>query len=112
MRKVKIVKREGKAVLVEWMDDDGHYRRGALPPGAVEKDLCSDAELDRSIAYGEPWAELLEWPTVEEMAQELYRHNLWSFHDILDNAEAIRGVIMKPFENVLVSLLRLAKENK
>lgn len=112
MRPVRIIGREGKSVLVQWLDDVGYHHRGALPPESVNDGHCSDEELDRSIAYGEAWAELIEWPTAEEIEQELYRHNLWSFDDIESNAEVIHGVIMKSFENVLVSLLRLAKENR
>jgi hypothetical protein len=100
MRPVRIISREGKAVLVQWLDDDGCYRRGALPPKSVKNGRCSDEELDRSITYGESWAEWIEWPTVEEIEQELYRHNLWGFEDIENNAEVIRGIIMKPFEDV------------
>lgn len=108
MRKVRVISREGEAVLVEWTDDDGHYRRGVLPPEAVVKGHCKDEELDQSIIYGERWSSWIVLPTPEEIEQELYRHGLWTFDDILANGEVVRGVTMKPFESILVRLLRLA----
>lgn len=110
-RQVKVIRRQKKAMLVEWLDDDGHYRRGVLPPKSVNDGRCDDEELDRSIEHGEAWAELIEWPTASQIQQELYRHGLWTYDDILNSAD-VRGVIMRPFESALVSLLRLAKQNR
>jgi len=112
VRSVKIVAREGEAVLVKWLDEDGQRHCGVLPLQVVNNGRCSDEELDRCIVHGESWAELIEWPTVAEIEQELYRHGLWGFDDFENNAEVIRGIIMKPFEDTLISLLRLAKQNR
>ena len=109
---VKIVQRQGKATLVEWIDD-GVTRRSTVPSAVIEKGRVPTAELKRGIPYGEPWEELIELhATPENLAAELRRRGIWTVEDLQANAEIARGAILDAYGCELGHLMRAVKRRE
>jgi hypothetical protein len=121
MVKGKVVRQEGDASLVEWMDKEGFYHRASVPrdvvkitkPGQVACSVDED-ELLVGIPYGMPWEELIGEINVtpEMIANELRRSGIWTGQELLMNPDKIRSVMGKVFGVNYSTLLQNVKRYK
>jgi hypothetical protein len=69
--KVTILKKEGSAVLVEYVKD-GNVQRCSVPAREVNDGECSQKALDAGIPFGIPWESVLaDLVRVDDFSQRL-----------------------------------------
>ena len=108
--KVKVIKKRGKAALVEF-NHDGKLCRVTVPTEEVHGRQVSQENLAKGIVYGEPWQELsLAWPTAEEIAKSLHANGIWTKKDLLSNMPTVRGIVTRITANIVKSLRNMARE--
>ncbi len=110
--KVRTVRREGVAVLVEWYTGDKkdpQYHRGCVPPEEIQFDTADKLVLDAAIPWGVPWDEVVPGVT-PAVTNELRRHGIWTADDLLANAGkislALQRSILLPLVNALKTFAR------
>lgn len=117
--KVRKIRQEEEAILVEWLDKDGYHRASvpgdafkAKTPGLVEGTVNDDV-LEVGIPHGLPWEDLVEIDVTPAMvANELRRVGIWTESELLMNPEKVRGAIGKIIGANYSQLLQNVKRYK
>jgi hypothetical protein len=93
--KVRVIRRKGHGVLVEWRDEEG-YHRAVVPTGAVDGDFCDPQELAMGIPYGEPWAQIMGDLVItgERLEDELRKHGIWTIEDARQKPNDVAGALL------------------
>jgi len=80
--KVRVIRQDGAAALVEWRADEV-LRRAIVPAAAAQGGHCAADVLEAGIPYGLPWERLLA-PRVSPflIAKELRQRGIWTFADL------------------------------
>lgn len=99
MMDLKIIKRVGEAILVEWRDEEGVHR-ATLPADSPMTDP------EQGIPYGRQWEEILSPTTVERKAQALREAGIWTARDLRQNIQRVRAALQDQVETDLAALLR------
>lgn len=112
MIQTTVIKRQGQAVLVQYVDDKGLVRRVTVPARTIRAgDMVEVVELQRGIPYGVPWSELLSIQvSPERLEQELQRVGIWTAADLLSNPNVAIGAIQAAIGVDLAALIRAAQE--
>lgn len=80
---VRLIEHKGESALVEWLDEDGLYRRVYVPKARLDAGTVATADLGKGIPYGLPWEEWIEvTATPEHIANELRRQGVWEWRDM------------------------------
>jgi hypothetical protein len=114
---VRLIREEGKAALVEWIDEDGRYQRAILPSKLVTDGvgggwLVAQTDLDAGMPYGVPWAELITIEVTPQIIEhELRKAGLWTFQDLQANPNVTLGALVAAYGVSLSSLLRLKEKS-
>lgn len=113
MRTVKVLKRDGQAALVEWLDGD-MPRRVFLPTGIVpDSGLVEDEELGRGISYGVEWAdEIALTATARDLQRNLRSAGVWTAEDAADRAAVVQGVIQATYGIDTAAVLTVARKQQ
>jgi len=92
--KVKVIKTEGHASLVEFIENE-MPRRVTIPMSALAGDEADDEVLAMGIDYGVQWEELSVIPqiTPTTLQAALRNHGIWTKDDFLKNPNVIIGVL-------------------
>ncbi|MCP4540590.1 MAG: hypothetical protein GY832_25925 [Chloroflexi bacterium] len=102
---VEIITRQGKSVLVAWMDGD-QYKRAYVPASKLKGNDIDAAALEKCPAYGVDWAaKFAHLPGAEIIANELRRQNIWTGDDFRRGRATVNAIMMKFFINPLVDEL-------
>lgn len=101
---VRIIQRQGKAVLVEWADD-GQYKRATIPASKLDGNDCPADVLEASPAYGVDWAAKFRLPGSDVLANELRRQGIWTKEDFMRGRATVNAVMMRILVNPLVDEL-------
>ena len=105
---VKIVGRDGKAIVVEWVDNGKTYR-GVLPAGRVRGNNAYLKDLRRAAPYGIAWEEVVELQATSELlAEELRKRGIWTGKDLYDHPEQAQSAIMATYGIDFQTLLKIA----
>lgn len=105
---VKVIRREKKAALVEWIDR-GKYHRASVPAREIQDGTVDNDVLEAGIPYGERWRDVDG--VTAEIEQELYRHGIWTRDDLLANSHQARNAVQKMLVGpVMSALLKKAKQ--
>lgn len=107
---VKVIRQEGPANLVEWLEGD-HLKRVVVPVEAVlDGPKVDRAELDKGIEYGSDWTSV---PGVDDrLVQELHRIGVWTKADLLAKSHLVRKAVQQAYVVPLVqALIEFAKED-
>lgn len=79
---VKEIQRTGQSVIIE-VSDMGVLRRVIVPADEVADNGVSPEVLERGVAYGLPWEELLSLRvTPAIVANALRRSGIWTLEDL------------------------------
>lgn len=110
---VKEIMHQGKASLVEWLDEDGRVTRGSVPTVAIQENSVSMETLSKATLYGLDFSALpLPEIDVMELEKELHNLGLWTADDILTK----RVELLKALDAIklayLRSLIQFAKKIK
>ena len=106
---VKIIARNGRSSLIEWVDD-GKVHRGILPSSSIRGDgFVSKKELKRAAPYGIAWEEVVRLQaTSEELAQALRQRGIWTAQDLQDRPTEAQGAIMATYGIDYQTLMQIA----
>lgn len=110
MRPVKVIRRQNKSSLVEWVDGEGRLRRAMIPADKVEGDgRAADDVLAQGIAYGLPWAEMVTLKaSPEQIEAELHRLGIWTGDDLRGNTAKAVAALQRVYGVDLAALLQAA----
>jgi len=104
--KVKIIRKVGKdASLVEWVVNGLPFR--ATVPGN-ESSYSKDV-LSAGVQHGVRWEEIEVKLDPGELAQELYKNDIWTLKDVMSNPNAVIGICMHVIGVNLTALMKHAK---
>lgn len=112
--KIKVIRKEGVAILVEWWAMDGEnpaYFRGCVPPEEIIQGTVDQLVLDAAIPIGVPWDDIIPTRT-PSIVNELRRHGIWTADDLLANANKIGPALQKAILLPLVNELRTFAHNE
>jgi len=87
--KIKIIRHQGKAALIEWVGDNGRTFRGSVPMVDILEDGSISMEtLHQATLYG---LDFLELDTVAalELENELHKVGIWTAEDVLTQRAAL-----------------------
>lgn len=105
--KVRIVKRDGQAALVEWESTTG-YRRAIVPADSVIEDDCPDEMLAAGIRVGVEWERYIHLQaTPEKLANELRKRGIWKMEDLRANLIYARAAVIGAYEFDVAALLQI-----
>lgn len=118
LRKVKVISRQGEAVLIEWFDDESLIHRSVVPVRSILYDdgaLCRHPE--RGIPYGEDFTALLTLTTtLRELDQALKNSGIWTLDDLFTKHSAAQGAfnltLSKDFANLVRNARRVHQERQ
>lgn len=106
--RVRILHRDGHAVLVQWMTEDGTVGRAIVPASELVGDSIPPHILQAGIPGGEKWSDLEG--VDEDLEQAFYQRGIWEPEDMLQFShlaqQAIQRAIVVPLKH---SLLKYAK---
>jgi hypothetical protein len=107
---IKVVDRDGKAVVVEWVDN-GRLKRGVLPAKDVKRGkYTTKTALRRAAPYGLPWEELVQLrATSEDLAEQLRKRGIWNLEDLWSKGEEVQAAIMATYRVDMFELRKLAQ---
>jgi hypothetical protein len=112
---VKVVKVDGKAALVEWLEK-GELARGVVPVGEVHDGTCGADTLDAAAPYGVPWVKLLDAEemktTPTALEAELHKRGIWTTEDIEKNFSHAQAALMAALGLDIQLLLRIARQHR
>ena len=113
MRTVKVLKRDGQAALVEWLDGD-MPRRVFLPAEVVPASgLVDDEELGRGIPYGVEWAdEITLAATANDLQRNLRGAGIWTAEDAASKAATVQGVMQATYGIDTAAVLSVARKQR
>lgn len=104
---MKIIKRQGQASLIEFIDENGRLSRVVVPQG---KENDPDV-LEEGIPYGIPWEDIFFPQTTPQIvADELRRRGIWTIEDLQANRSAALGAIQTAYGQDLAALMIAAKD--
>ena len=111
---VKVIYSERKAVLVEYIDDDGNKQRCIIPEESLENgNTVRDELLSASIPYGVDWEFHLEGAigkiTPGMIAEEFHKANLWTAEDVLYNPKKVEGILRRVYGLDYAGVINIAK---
>lgn len=98
---VRVISRQGAAVLVERVTADGDLARYQVPKEVISQPPIDSAtvpagELDQAIPYGLPWELMLTITfTAEDVARELRKAGIWTKDDLLRGGEVLSRAILR-----------------
>ena len=105
---VRVVHREGKAALVEWMDK-GEPFRVIVPAEMAETKKVPKDVLEAGYAYGEDWAQVEGVTPL--LALELKRVGIWTKDDMRARSHLARAAVTRAFvPQMMKALLKYARE--
>jgi hypothetical protein len=108
MKKVKLIRQEGEAALVQHM-----HLRVTIPSGELVNGHCSEEALAAGIPWGEPWDEIVSISLKPEMvAARLRRLGAWTWDDLLENPLKARQAFVSALGNDIQNFMRKLKEIK
>ena len=91
---VNLVRREGKAALVEW-------KRGRkvvhtiVPVEAVIDEKVLETDLEAGLPFGEDWTQVDG--VTEELAKALHDIDIWTKEDLLARSHLVRDAVIKTY---------------
>lgn len=93
---VKIIQKQGAAVLVEWQDAVGVHR-GVLPAKVVgDGQAVEYGDLMAAMPYGIPWERItLPQVTLEQFAQAFREKGIWTEEDLQRKLPLARQAIQE-----------------
>ena len=108
---VKIIARNGRSSLIEWVDD-GNVHRGMLPSSSIRGDgYVTKKELERAAPYGIAWEEVVILKaTSEDLARALRQRGIWTAKDLQDRPADAQVAIMATYGIDYQTLLRIANQ--
>jgi hypothetical protein len=108
--KIRIIKRQGKSVLVEWRTADS-VKRGFVPSVDVHGMQVSRENLEKAIPHGDNFAALdMQFPDADEFTKMLHEVGVWTKRDMRANMATVRGVVQRVTSALLRQLSDYAKE--
>jgi len=111
---VKVILREKKAVVIEYLDEFGHIQRSVLPEESlVDGNTVRDELLSASIPYGVDWESHLEGVvgnvTSGMFADEFHKVGIWTSEDVMDNPKKVFGVVQTVYGIDYAGIINFAK---
>jgi hypothetical protein len=108
--KVKVIRQEGQAALVEVVTPDGILRK-VLPIAALSQDGLVDPQAwAQGIPYGLPWEDLIQFKaTPAQFANNLHVHGIWTLEDLQSNPNEAFAAWQDTYRLDIAGLIRLAK---
>lgn len=105
--KVRVIRRKGRGILVEWKDQEG-YHRAVVPAEAVDEDCCDPEELAMGIPYGEPWAEIVGDVVIKgaELENALRERGIWTVEDVRKRPNAAAAALLAVHKMGVDGLIR------
>ena len=112
MTDVDVVKRDGKAVLVEHADPPkkGRRKRTVIPADTLEGEAVSAETLAKGIPNGNLDGLTLTFPTADEFIAELNAQGVWTRCDMLQNMSIVRTLLNEYVKRNQAHLRAFAKE--
>ena len=107
--KVKIIKREGKAVLVEYQDGE-QLKRVSVPTETLRGSQVSKENLNAGIPYGDLDGLELDAINADDFIKALNQHGIWTRCELLANMSAVRNILLQGVINNQAKLRAFAKE--
>jgi len=119
MTKAKVVRRKGKASLVETEDGEMLIVPAEPIDTATAGDMVdmSPEMLDQAIPYGVPFASMLNTITIHphEIEEALHNYGIWTMEDFDGRSDsvhqALQSVIGITYHKIYQSVHSFAKEN-
>jgi hypothetical protein len=115
MTNVRIIRRKGNNVLVQWEDQNGVPQRSWLPQSAlitVDEDNAKVLHPEHGVPASISWSKYVTMTATSIALEiELKRLNIWDFDDLDARPEAVQGAFLKLHSENLVSI-RQARSNK
>jgi len=105
---VKIIRRQGEATIVEWIDSRQkseaiEYRRAIVPTTSTEGGKCLSSVLDAGVPYGEDWKALsVIGLDVDKLASDLRAQGIWRREDFVQRLTEVKATVMRVYVNPLV----------
>jgi hypothetical protein len=72
-----------------------------VPVEAINEGRVNSDDLEAAIPWGEEWSE--EKGVTKALEQELYKHGIWTWQDMLEKSHLARAAIQKVY---VVPLIR------
>lgn len=115
MVEVKVVRRDGKTMLVEWQED-GLLKRASVSPDMVVEDNGATAQVENpaaGIPYGADWWRIVELEPVtpEVLDRELKRRGIWTVADLRANPNIAQSALIAVYGVNLTRLLQAAEKD-
>lgn len=94
MINVKVIQTSGVSSLVEWVDESGQLRRGHIPASAVVDGTAKEYDLDLSIPYGIPFAEIIQLKATPELFEKrLHQLGIWTYDDLVKRPQEVLAAL-------------------
>ena len=95
--RVKIIKRQNNAALVQWSDSEtSQLKRGIVPKGDLTGSQVSKENLEKAIPYGDDFENLrVDFPDKQQIVNMLHEVGVWTKADIKANMSTVRGVVQR-----------------
>lgn len=109
--KVRVLRCQGAAALVEWIEDD-LLQRAVVPAEMVEDGQCDSDALAAGIPYGVPFEDLLQ-PAVtpRALAQALRRRGIWTTEDVYRKPNEVIAALQSAYGLDLAAIQAAVRED-
>jgi len=110
--KVKVLRQEGDAALVEWRNRD-IPRRVMVPVSEVDgQGWITKESLDAGMEYGLPWAGMVGRlsATPKKLERALHNDGIWTAQDFLHRWRKVQQIFARLVKPDMVKLLNMVKE--
>lgn len=114
---VKIIQKNGKTTLVEYIKD-GQYHRVFVPSSSVKNNRVDYGVLQTGAKYGLDWSIAIQSALdkigfVGNVANELRRHNIYRGYELVENLDQVRKAIWQSAgAQILTELINLSNTDK
>jgi hypothetical protein len=108
---IRVVSSRGKSAVVEWVYRKRAYRK-IVPLEEIKGGKIDEEVLDKCPAYGVPWSEEIDPPSVtsNDIEIALHKAGVWTAEDAMKKPNAVIGAINAAYKTNLVAVLQAAKK--
>lgn len=106
MTKVRVIRQEGSAAIVEYRTD-GDVRRAIVPTESVYSNECDDDTLCAGVDYGVDWPSVVEIKAnSSDVARQLRLRGIWGWEEAQCDMTEARAAFVAAFEKDIQDFLR------
>jgi hypothetical protein len=107
---VTVLKVQGAAALIEWIDKHGILHRAYIPAEEIAGDTVQVEALSAAQPYGVPWEDFtVHAITGEQLAQALHLAGIWTASDLALKRSAALGALQSIYGAELGALGTFAR---